>query len=112
MKIELVKGEEGLDVELKNGCSKRNEKYLQVARTLGEIWIGGPAKILGMKDVAMIGQFLGKMMKVSVFFNICLDLKTLDYKGEESGDDDEELLGRLYKAWKEFVIENFGWFTI
>lgn len=59
IEVERLGGE--IDVKLLNGAGKRNEKYEEIARTLSEMLLSDPQKILGLTDSELLDIFEAKI---------------------------------------------------
>lgn len=101
--IQIIRGDDDeIDVKLLSGASKYADLYLEIARTLAEIWVGNPSKILGITGKKALDIYKSRTNK-KIIFNLCLNLSSSeDYTSEE----DELFLKGLYSAWKDFVLEN------
>ena len=95
-----------------NGSSKRGDKYLEIARTLAEILIANPQKILGVPTKELADRLQQNLKKKTLYFNLCLDLGSLvDGKGDVD-EADEAVLGELYANWKDVCRQNFRFFCM
>lgn len=80
-----------------SGSCNKTDKYLEVARTLTEIFIGNPNEILGISGKKDLDIFSHKTRK-RILFNICIDLSSKKSKiletdsldGDESLDENED----------------------
>ena len=55
--VEVEKAGGEIDVKLLNGAGKRNEKYEEIVRTLSEMLLSSPEKILGIQDSGLLEVF-------------------------------------------------------
>ena len=100
VEVERQGGE--IDVRILNGSSKRNDKYEEIVRTLAEMLLADPQKILGITNPDLIALFESKLSSKQILFNMCLNLNKLDENGDLQEESDQEMVVSLYKEWKTF----------
>lgn len=107
--IEVQRSGGEIDVKLLNGAGKRNEKYQEIVRTLSEMLLSNPQKILGLANYSLVELFEAKVQTKSIFFNICFDFASINEEGELQSEDEEAEILELYGEWKKYwsVESNF-----